>query len=232
MNWSTMVKVARFHLADRLSYTALPWAVLAFDFIVWLALAASAGGGGSVQVPTGALAAIYLFFLIAGALSIFRSLPFAFALGVSRRSYYSGTALLAVSLAAVYGLALAVLQVIEQATSGWGVGLHFFRVAYILPGPWYLTWLTSFVLLTLMFIYGMWFGLVYRRWNLLGLLAFAAAQVTIGVAGAAAVTQAHAWPAIGRFFTTLTAAGLTGLLAALTVMLLAGGYATIRRVTV
>ena len=232
MNWSTMVKVARFHLADRLSYTALPWAVLAFDFIVWLALAASAGGGGSVQVPTGALAAIYLFFLIAGALSIFRSLPFAFALGVSRRSYYSGTALLAVSLAAVYGLALAVLQVIEQATSGWGVGLHFFRVAYILPGPWYLTWLTSFVLLTLMFIYGMWFGLVYRRWNLLGLLAFAAAQVTIGVAGAAAATQAHAWPAIGRFFTTLTAAGLTGLLAALTVMLLAGGYATMRRVTV
>ena len=232
MNWSTVVNVARFHLADRLSYTALPWAVLAFDFIVWLALAASAGGGGSVQVPTGALAAIYLFFLIAGALSIFRSLPFAFALGVSRRSYYAGTALLAVSLAAVYGLALAVLQVIEQAASGWGVGLHFFRVAYIMPGPWYLTWLTSFVLLTLMFIYGMWFGLVYRRWNLLGLLAFAAAQGTIGVAGAAAATQAHAWPAIGRFFTTLTAAGLTGLLAALTVMLLASGYATMRRVTV
>ena len=232
MNWSTVVNVARFHLADRLSYTALPWAVLAFDFMVWLALAAGAGGGGSVQVPTGALAAIYLFFLIAGALSIFRSLPFAFALGVSRRSYYAGTALLAVSLAAVYGLALAVLQVIEQATSGWGVGLHFFRVAYILPGPWYLTWLTSFVLLTLMFIYGMWFGLVYRRWNLLGLLAFAAAQVTIGVAGAAAATQAHAWPAIGRFFTTLTAAGLTGLLAALAVALLASGYATMRRVTV
>ena len=232
MNWSTVVNVARFHLADRLSYTALPWAVLAFDFIVWLALAASAGGGGSVQVPTGALAAIYLFFLIAGALSIFRSLPFAFALGVSRRSYYAGTALLAVSLAAVYGLALAVLQVIEQAASGWGVGLHFFRVAYIMPGPWYLTWLTSFVLLTLMFIYGMWFGLVYRRWNLLGLLAFAAAQVTIGVAGAVAAIQAHAWPAIGRFFTTLTAAGLTGLLAALTVMLLASGYATMRRVTV
>ena len=107
-----------------------------------------------------------------------------------------------------------------------------FRSAYILPGPWYLTWLTSFVLLTLMFIYGMWFGLVYRRWNLLGLLAFAAAQVTIGVAGAAAATQAHAWPAIGRFFTTLSAAGLTGLLAALTVALLAGGYTTMRRVTV
>jgi hypothetical protein len=35
-----------------------------------------------------------------------------------------------------------------------------------------------------------------------------------------------------RFFTTVSAAGLTGLLAILAVALLAGGYATIRRVTV
>lgn len=45
---TTWIKVARFHLADRLSYTVLPWGVLAFDFAVWLILAASAGGGGSV----------------------------------------------------------------------------------------------------------------------------------------------------------------------------------------
>jgi hypothetical protein len=179
-----------------------------------------------------AIVTIYLFFFIVGTLSIFRSLPFALALGVSRRSYYAGTALLAVSLAAADGLALAVLQVIEQATGGWGAGLHFFRVAYILAGPWYLTWLTSFVLLSLMFIYGMWFGLVYRRWNLPGLLAFTAAQVIVPVAGVVVTSRAHAWPAIGRFFTTLSAAGLTGLLAALAVALLVGGYATMRRVTV
>jgi hypothetical protein len=229
---TTWIKVARFHLADRLSYTALPWGVLAINFAIYLAIAASAGRGGSVQIPSANVAAIYLFFFIAGVLSIGRSLPFAFALGVGRRSYYAGTALLAVSLAAVYGLALAVLQVIEQATGGWGVGLHFFRVAYILPGPWYLTWLTSFVLLALMFIYGMWFGLVYRRWNLLGLLAFIAALVIVLVPGIVITSHAHAWPAIGHFFTTLSAAGLTGLLAALTVALLAGGYTTMRRVTV
>jgi hypothetical protein len=231
MNWSILVKVVRFHLADRLSYTALPWGVLAFVFAVWLALAASARDYNT-QIPTGALAAIYLFFFIAGMLSIFRSLPFAFALGVSRRSYYAGTVLLAVSLAAVYGLALAVLQLIERATGGWGVRLHFFRVAYILPGPWYLTWLTSFVVLTLMFVYGMWFGLVYRRWNLIGLLGFAAAQVIVLLVLVVIASHAHAWPAIGRFFTTLSAAGLTGLLAAITVALLSGGYATMRRVTV
>jgi hypothetical protein len=229
---SAWIKVARFHLVDRLTLTVLPWAILAFDFAVTLVILAMTGQTNHTQSQSGAVVAIYVFFVVVGMLSIFRSLPFALALGVSRRSYYAGTALLAVAMGAVYGLALAVLQVIEQASGGWGVGLHFFRVAYILPGPWYLTWLTSFVLLSLMFVYGMWFGLVYRRWNLVGVLGFGAAQVTIGVAGALAATQAHAWPAIGSFFVTLSAAGLTGLLAALAAVLVAGGYATMRHVTV
>jgi hypothetical protein len=227
---STWIKVARFHLVDRLSYTAMPWAIVAINFAV--ALIVNAMVGPTYHPQFGGIFAIDVFFVVVGTLSIYRSLPFALALGVSRRSYYAGTALLAVALGAVYGLALTLLQVIEQASGGWGVGLHFFRVAYILPGPWYLTWLTSFVLLSLMFVYGMWFGLVYRRWNLIGVYSFGAAQVTIGVAGALAATQAHAWPAIVSFFITLSAAGLTGLLAALALVLLAGGYATMRRVTV
>src|ERR1035441_4252730 len=229
---TTWIKVARFHLADRLSYTALPWGVLAINLAIYLAIAAGANKGGSVQIPSANLGAIYLFFFIAGVLSIGRSLPFAFALGGGRRSYYAGTALLAVSLAVVYGLALAVLHVIEQATGGWGVHLHFFRVAYLLAGPWYLTWLTSFVGLALMFIYGMWFGLVYRRWDLTGLLATIAALGIVLAAGVVITSHAHAWPAIGRFFTTVSAAGLTGLLAAHAVVPLAAGYATMRRVTV
>jgi hypothetical protein len=107
-----------------------------------------------------------------------------------------------------------------------------FRVPYILAGPWYLTWLTSPVLLVLLFIYGMWFGIVYRRWHLIGLNVFIAAQATVLAAAALIVTGVHAWAQVGRFFTGLTVAGLTGLLAVLAVILLAGGYATIRRATV
>jgi hypothetical protein len=83
-----------------------------------------------------------------------------------------------------------------------------------------------------MFIYGMWFGLVYRRWNLLGLLAAIAALGIVLAAGVVITSHAHAWPAIGHFFTTVSAAGLAGLQAALAVVLLAAGYATMRRVTV
>jgi hypothetical protein len=231
VDWNILIKVTRLQLADRASLTALPWGVLAIAFMVCLAVSASLSGYHA-QIPTGGLASIFLVFLALGVLSVTHSLPFALTLGVSRRSYYAGTALLAVGLAAVNGLALAILGLIEGASSGWGVGLHFFRVAYILPGPWYLTWLTSAVVLALMFIYGMWVGLVFRRWNWPGLLAFGAAQAIVVVAMVIATSRAGAWAAVGRFFTTLGAPGLTGLLAALALVLLAGGYATMRRVTV
>jgi hypothetical protein len=232
MNTNSWVKVARYHLVDRLTFTVVPWIVLTFDFLITIAVTDAIGPVKHPQAQSGAVFAIYVFFLVIGAISVFRSLPFGLAIGVSRRAYYAGTALLALALAAVDGLGLAMLQVIERATNGWGVTLHFFRIPYLLNGPWYLTWLTSFVLLALTFVYGMWFGLVYRRWNLIGLLAFAAAQIIVLVGGAALTTVTHAWPTVGHFFTTLSVVGLTGLLAALAAVLLAGGYTTIRHVTV
>jgi hypothetical protein len=161
-----------------------------------------------------------------------RALPFGLSLGLSRSSYYRGTALLAIGLAAVAGVVTTVGQAIERSTGGWGMNMGFFRVPYILNGSWYTTWLVSFVILTLLFTYGMWFGLIYRRGNLLGLATFVAAQVTVLVIGALAATWTHAWHDIGHFFTALSAPGLAGVLAALTVVLLAGGFSTLRRLAV
>ena len=242
----TWINIARYHAIRPAIYLGMPWAILAFSFAVNLIIFHLVPVGHDVIVTghglipventahhdTGAVAIIYIFFFVMGVFSIGQSLPFGLALGLSRRSYYTGTALFAVTLAAAVGLALTVLQAIERATGGWGVAMHFFRVPYILDGPWYLTWLTSFVALALLFVYGMWFGIVYRRWNLAGTVAFIAAQVTVLLAVALLITWIHAWPGTGRFFTALSAAGLTGLLAALAAALLAGGYATIRRATI
>jgi hypothetical protein len=78
----------------------------------------------------------------------------------------------------------------------------------------------------------MWFGLVYRRWNLVGLVAFVATQITVVLIAVLAVTWSHTWHSVGHFFMVLSASGLTGLLAALTVVLLVGGFTTMRRLTV
>jgi hypothetical protein len=242
---NTPIKVVRYHLVNRVNYLVLPVAWLAFAFAVDLVIFALIPvnhqvltAHGLVQVHDTAgrnawgLIAIGAVFVAVGVQSISRSLPFALALGVSRRSYYAGTALLAITLAVGYGLLLAVLQAIERGTGGWGESVHIFRVPYLLDGPWYLSWLTFSVALALLFGYGMWFGIVYRRWNLPGTLTLAATQVIVLLCAGLVITWSHAWTGTGHFFTTLSAAGLTGLLAALAAALLAGGYATIRRATV
>jgi hypothetical protein len=69
---------------------------------------------------------------------------------------------------------------------------------------------------------------VNHRWGTLGLLAFIAVQVLIALA----VTFAYSWSGAGGHLPGLSALDLTGVIAALTVVFLAGGHATIRRVTV
>ncbi|MCK9903677.1 ABC transporter permease [Frankia sp. Cpl3] len=226
-SWSTIVGVARYHLIQRPIYLSLPWALTIFSLAINLVIAS--------QTPTsntGGLLTMYSWMFVGGLLSTTRSFPFGLTLGVSRRSYYLGTTALAIILAAGNGAVLTALHALEGLTDGWGVGLHFFRVPYILDGPWYLTWLTSFVGIGLLFVYGMWFGIVHRRWNLTGLVAFLAGQMTLALAVILAVTWTDAWAATGRFFTDLSAAGLTGVLAVLTAALFAGGFTTIRRATV
>jgi hypothetical protein len=228
---TTVMNVTRYHLVDRVVMVALPWCILAAAFALDVVILASAATPGTPH-PVGGIASIFVFLFAAGLTSANRSLPFGLALGVSRRSYYLGTVLLGVILAAVDGLVLAALQAIERSTGGWGISMHFFQVPYILSGPWYLTWLTSSVCLGLLFLYGAWFGLVFQRWSLIGLAAFGTAQAAVVTAGVLAVTWTHAWTSVGHFFTTLSAAGLTGVLAALAVGLAAGGLAMIRRATV
>jgi hypothetical protein len=229
---TTYLSVTRYHLLQRLNYFVLLWAVPAFAFVVDVVILALTPAGHSSHRYVWGMISIIVILFVLGAQSVAQSLPFGLALGLSRRSYYLGTALLAVALGAAAGAVTTAGQAIERATGGWGLHMGYFRVPYILDGAWYLTWLTAFVGLTLLFVYGMWFGLIYRRWGLTGLVAFIAGQVTIVVMGALAATWTHAWHDIGRFFTALSAEGLTGLLAALTVVLLVGGFSTIRRLTV
>jgi hypothetical protein len=125
----TMIKVARYHLTQPALVVVLPWASLAGVF------AANVARGGD-RFRDG-LATIFLMFFLVGVQRIGRWLPFGLALGMTRRSFYAGTALLGVSMSLVSGLVIAGLQAIERATDGWG--------------------------LSVLFVYGMWYGIVNRR---------------------------------------------------------------------
>ncbi len=227
---NTLINVARYHLVDRLQYVLLPIGITLFAFAVNLAIFAMLQEDH--QNYSGGLFTLFVFMFVCGNLSMTKSLPFGLALGLSRRSYYLGTILLVGGLSAAYAAGITVFQAIEAGTGGWGFNLNFFRVPWLLNDSWYLTLLTSFVLLVLMFVYGMWYGLVYRRWAVLGLVVFVAAQVLVLLSALVLLTWTDSWPRLGRFFTSLTAAGLSGVLAVLIVLAAAGGFTTLRRITV
>ncbi|MEV6906306.1 ABC transporter permease [Amycolatopsis sp. NPDC051071] len=227
---NTLVTIARYHLVDRLQFLVLPVGVTFFAFGVNLAIFATLQEDH--QNYSGGLFTLFVFMLVCGALSMTKSLPFGLALGVSRRSYYLGTVLLVAGLSALYSVGIVVLQAIEEATGGWGLNLNYFRVPWLLNGPWYLTLLTSFVLLTLMFMYGMWYGLIYRRAAVVGVVLFSAAQVLVLLGIVLLLTWTGSWSKLGTFFSTLTVGGMTAVLAILVCLAGVGGFATMRRVTV
>jgi hypothetical protein len=228
---NTLVNVGRYHLVDRITWVAMPWGIMAFSFLVNIGISLAAPNG-SRGIFTGGLASLYVFMLLCGALSMTRALPFGLMMGISRRTDYTGTALLVLVLSVVYGLGVTLLQLVERATNGWGLKLHYFRIPWIMDGPWYETWLTSFVLLVAFVLYGMWYGLVFRRWSLPGLVAFIATQVVVALLAVVAVSATHSWSGVENFFTTVTALALTGVLAVVALAMGFGGLGTVRRVTI
>ena len=165
---STYINVARYHLVQRFNYLILPWAILAFVFVVDVVILALTPAGHSSHRYVGGLASLFVI-VVRPRRAERRPVP---ALRSGPRS--QPPLLLSRDCAARRRPRRGRRggrhrgQAIERSTSGWGLAMGFFRVPYILDGPWYLTWLTSFVVLTLLFVYGMWFGLVYRRWSLVG----------------------------------------------------------------
>jgi hypothetical protein len=232
MTTAAIGRVARLHLVDRFGYTWLVWGVLAFTFAVNVAIFAVLPQTQPNGNYTGALVTIYVFMAVIGVQAATKFLPFAMTLGVSRRTYFVGTVALVVGLCALYSAVLTVLWWLEGLTDGWGLKLHFFRVPWILDGPWYQVLLTNFVLMSLVFLFGLWAGLIYRRFALVGSVVFFAAITLVLVGAALLITWWQAWPQVGRFLVDLNILAASLLVALIAVVVSLGGYLTIRRITV
>jgi hypothetical protein len=225
---SRIVTVARLHLVDRFSYTWLVWGVLTFTFLVNYALFAAIGPFQEDGSYTGALLAIYIFMIIIGIQAATRFLPFALTLGVSRRTYYLGTVALVVGLCAAYAGLLTVLWWVEGLTDGWGIRMNFFRVPWILDGPWYQVLLTNFVLLSLIFLAGLLFGLIHRRFGTIGMVLFGAVLVLVLLGVVLVVTWQRWWPQVGNVLADLDILAATGILAIFAAVTAVAGYGAIR----
>ena len=232
MRATPITTVARYLLLDRFTYLVMPWAWAAIGFGIDVVILQLTPAGHDSQRWVGGLAGAFAVFFVLGVQAVARALPFAMALGVTRRTYFLGATALSVALGACFGLVVVIGQVAERATGGWGMHMAYFRVPGLLDGTWWQTWLTASAAFVLLFAYGMWYGLIYRRARLAGTAAFGVAQVLVLALLAAITTWVHGWSQLGHFLSTAATAASPAILAGIAAILLAGGLATVRRLAI
>lgn len=125
---------------------------IAFVIIIAVGLAASAVGGsvegmyegmrwnGAIWAGIGPLMGLGV-----GAMS--QHFPFALGLGLTRKEFLGGTAIVMASVAAVSAIVITILKAIEQATGGWGLSVRLFDTVWVSDGTVWQTLAQAFVVL-------------------------------------------------------------------------------------
>ncbi|WP_416903051.1 ABC transporter permease [Micromonospora echinospora] len=126
-----VLDVARLHTVAWVSQIAWPWGIMASSLAINILLFASIDEAAPGKTSTGGLSSIYVVAAIGAAVSISQMFPFALGMSVTRRTFYLATTLVTVVQAVVYGAVLYLLNLVEGATNGFGIQLHFFRVPYV-----------------------------------------------------------------------------------------------------
>lgn len=197
-----VLQAARLHVVHPLFILGMPWAIVLTSFAVNEAI----WGFGDIPQRsdgtawTGGVLALYITVAVAFLQSVTQLFPFAMGVGLSRRLFAAGTTLMALAQAVAYAVVLTLLTAVENATGGWGTGMHFFapgdlgRLPLVAQLGLFLSVMLAFMLL------GIAIGTVHKRWGTAGLYALVMAAVLAFGAAAVVLTVAGAWPAFGRWF--------------------------------
>jgi len=226
-----VLQAARLHLVHPLMTLGIPWLVVGISFAinvaVWHLTPAGEDDGGF----TGGVLALYITVLIMFVQSVTQLLPFAMGISISRRTFYLGTALVVVVQSLLYGLALATLSVIENATDGWGAGMNFWA-----PGPFgvdnfFLQILASGVPLMAFAFVGVGTGIVQKRWGQAGTWGLIIVSMAFFGGLAILISWLGAWGDLASWFSDQSVLTLTvGLPAVVALFAALVSYPGIRRV--
>ncbi|MCZ2822542.1 hypothetical protein O2V63_19575 [Modestobacter sp. VKM Ac-2977] len=191
---------ARLQLINPLLSVGIGWAIVALAFVVNLAI----WGVGDLDTSasdsnTGGLAALYITVLVTYIQAVTMVFPLAMGLSLSRRVFYLGTALVAVVQAVVFGIALAALTAVENATNGWGVGLEFWAPGAVDVGNPALQVVVFAVPMMAFAFMGIGLGVLYKRWGATGIYALTAALIVGTGALVVLLTWRRAWEELGAW---------------------------------
>lgn len=227
---SRLLTAARLHLVNPLVMIGIPWLVAGIAFAINLALYALTDAGEQENAITGGISSLYITVLVVFVQAVTQLLPFAMGMSLSRRTFYLGTALVAVAQSLYYGIALATLTAVEGATGGWGVDLAFWAPAGMDVDDFALQVLVSGGPMLAATFLGLGIGVVMKRWGQLGMWGLIVGAVVLLGAAAVLVTWLEAWGDLGAWLGDRSAGTLAAGLPALLAVVLAGlSWGGIRR---
>lgn len=212
---------------------AMPVGILALVLGINLALFASIGDAAPPEGrTTGAIMSIYIVVGVGYLQSMTQLFPFVLGLGVTRRAFYAATALLAVCEALGYGALMLLFSVVERATGGWGLGLKFFAIDFLVASNPLLQWLVYAVPFVALASMGIFTGVVFKCWGQIGVYAITITSSVLLAAAIVVVSWQGWWPQLGGWFAGQTAITLFGVYPLVLALLLGGaGWLAIRRAT-
>lgn len=228
-----LVPALRLHFVAWPAALAWPWAILALAFAVNLGIFGAIGDTPGGSGTTGALTSVYICTAILYITSMTQMFSLALGMSLTRKAFYSATTVMALAQALGSGIVIYLLEVIEDATGGWGVNMTFFGVPFMQvdnPILQILVYAGPFLLLS---TGGMLAGTIFKRWGQNGVWIMVTATTVIGGGAAIIMTWQHWWVAFGQWFADQSAAALfVGYCGGLAIVLGAVGYGLVRKVSV
>jgi hypothetical protein len=226
-----VLQAARLHLIHPMVILGIPWLIVGISFAINLAVWHLTPAGENEGGTTGGVLALYFTGLVVYVQAVTQLLPFAMGVSLSRRTFYLGTALVAVVQSLFYGIAITALLAIENATNGWGAGMN-----YCAPGvfevdnPALQVFASGTPMLAFAFV-GVGMGIVHKRWGQAGTWGLIIGSMIVLGGLAVLISWLDAWGNVGNWFSDQSIATLTiGLPAALALVVALASYPGIRRV--
>jgi hypothetical protein len=233
-------RVVRLHFVNKWTTIGVPWLIMAFIFVINLAIWAvilgsvSASDRADVQSGmgfSGATFYIFVYMLVVAVQAVNLTFPFALGFGITRREFYLGTVVAFAILSLFYGVCLTILSYLEEATHGWGLGGHLFTAVYFGNGTWFERLFVFTVGMLFFFFIGAIAATVFVRWKANGLLVAGGILVVVILAVVTGVTLTGSWPNVGGAFVAAGPIGVVAWLLVPTALAAVAGYFVLRRAT-
>ncbi|AYJ49439.1 ABC transporter permease [Rhodococcus sp. P1Y] len=224
--------VARLHTVAWPLIIGWPIGVLVIAFVISYTIFAVIPTTDAEFNFTGAVFSMYGFAVGFYLQAVTQTFPFAMGISVSRREFFTATALVGIVQSAFLATLVYVMSVVEVATSGFGIKLRMFGVVRYATDTPALQWLGIFTTLLLVAAIGLFIGVAYQRYRVTGFLTISVVAIVLFGGGAILVTWQQWWPAVGRFFVDTPSVVLLGVIPlALAALFATAGWVGLRRAT-